>query len=62
MSDVLAAVLDARAGLDGAAASTLLDASVDLLRRCLERDPKQRLHDIADARLAARGRDRRPAE
>ena len=44
--------------------------SGDLLRRCLERNPKNRLHDIADARLvledlvagrsrSSRGRDRR---
>jgi Tol biopolymer transport system component len=50
VSDVLAAVL--RADLDWKALPPATPAAVDrLLRRCLERDPKARLHDIADARL-----------
>ena len=38
----------------GAAAATPLRRVGVLLRRCLERDPKQRLHDIGDARLDSR--------
>jgi len=50
VSDTLAAVL--RADPDW----TLLPAATpaplsDLLRRCLERDPHRRLHDVADARI-----------
>jgi Tol biopolymer transport system component len=50
LSDILAAVLTREPEW------TLLPAALprpvrDLLRRCLERNPKQRLHDIADARL-----------
>ncbi len=33
----------------------------ELLRRCLERNPKQRLHDIADARLELEGADSPPS-
>ncbi len=50
VSDVLAAVL--RAEVDFAVLPS--DATVELrnlLRRCLERNPKNRLHDIADARI-----------
>ncbi|MDQ1348482.1 MAG: eukaryotic-like serine/threonine-protein kinase, partial [Acidobacteriota bacterium] len=50
VSDVLAAVL--RAEVDFAALPP--EATVELrnlLRRCLERNPKNRLHDIADARI-----------
>jgi len=50
VSDVLAAVL--RAELDWKALPPGTPAALDrLLRRCLERDPRARLHDIADARL-----------
>jgi len=50
LSDVLAAVLKTAPDLDG------LPAGVPprvrrLLGRCLRKDPKQRLHDIADARI-----------
>ena len=49
VTDVIAAILQ-RAGLDALPAAT--PASVRrLLRRCLEKDPRRRLHDIADARL-----------
>ena len=50
VTDTLAAVLTRE--IDGAAlpASTP-PACVDLLRRCLERDPKKRLRDIGDVRL-----------
>jgi serine/threonine protein kinase len=50
VSDVLAAVL--RAEPDWAALPEQTPGKIrDLLRRCLRRDAKQRLHDIADARL-----------
>jgi serine/threonine-protein kinase len=50
VSDTLAAVL--RADIDWAALPSQTPASVRrVLRRCLERDPKKRFHDIADARL-----------
>ncbi len=50
VSDTLAAVLRAEPGWDGLPAETppLIRR---LLRRCLEKDPKRRLHDIADARI-----------
>jgi serine/threonine-protein kinase len=50
VSDVLAAVLTRDPGWSALPAATP-PAVVRLLRRCLERDPKKRLHDIADARL-----------
>jgi serine/threonine protein kinase len=50
VSDTLAAVLKSEP--DWAALPASTPASVRrLLRRCLERDPKRRLHDIADARI-----------
>jgi serine/threonine protein kinase len=50
VSDTLAEVLKTDPDLDALPAGT--PASVHrLLRRCLERDPKQRLRDIGDARL-----------
>ena len=50
VSDVLAAVL--RADIDWAALPSETPVSVRrVLRRCLDRDPKTRFHDIADARL-----------
>ena len=50
VSDVLAAVL--RADIDWAALPAETPASVRrVLRRCLDRDPKTRFHDVADARL-----------
>jgi Tol biopolymer transport system component len=49
-SDVLAAVL--RQEIDWTALPPATPAAIRrLLRRCLERQPKNRLHDIADARL-----------
>ena len=51
VSDVLAAVLTRE--IDWAALAPNVQGRVrELLRRCLERNPKNRLHDIADARLA----------
>jgi hypothetical protein len=50
VSDVLASVLKTDpdwSGLPG----TVPSAVRGLLRRCLERDPRRRLHDVADARL-----------
>src|SRR5262249_33364004 len=50
VSDVLAAVL--RADIDWEALPPETPVSVRrVLRRCLDRDPKTRFHDIADARL-----------
>ena len=50
VSDVLAAVLREEPDWKGLPASTPL-AVRRLFRRCLQRDPGRRLHDIADARL-----------
>jgi serine/threonine-protein kinase len=56
VSDTLAAVL--RADVDWEALPPETPDSVRrLLRRCLERDPKRRLHDIADARFELEARD-----
>ncbi len=50
VSDTLAAVL--RQEIDWSALPPSTPASIrTLLRRCLERNPKNRLHDIADARI-----------
>jgi serine/threonine-protein kinase len=49
-SDVLAAVLRAEPDWAELPAATPTPV-VRLLHRCLERDPRERLHDIADARL-----------
>ena len=49
-SDVLAAILQRRPDLSALPATTP-PAIARLIRRCLERDPKARLHDIGDARL-----------
>jgi Tol biopolymer transport system component len=51
VSDTLAAVLRAEPDWSLLPAGTP-PGIVSLLRRCLVKDPKQRLHDIADARLA----------
>jgi Tol biopolymer transport system component len=50
VSDILAAVLTREPDWTALPAATP-PALVRLLRRCLERDPKKRLHDIADARF-----------
>ena len=50
VSDTLASVLKTRAGLDGAARRRRRGVR-QLLRRCLEKDPKRRLRDIGDARM-----------
>jgi len=50
VSDTLAAVLRAEPRWEDLPAETPL-AVRRLLRRCLERDPNRRLHDIADARI-----------
>ena len=50
VSDMLAAVLRQEVDFDGLPEATP-QALRRLLRRCLERNPKNRLHDIADARL-----------
>ena len=60
VSDVLAAVLTREIDLDARPTSTPPELR-RLLRRCLERSPRNRLHDIADARIeledVASGRD-----
>jgi len=50
VSDTLAGVLRAEIDLDRLPAATP-PAIRRLLRRCIERNPKNRLHDIADARI-----------
>src|SRR5262249_51856337 len=50
VSDVLAAVLRQEIDFHALPAETPTGV-IRLLHRCLERDPKSRLHDIADARL-----------
>jgi len=50
VSDVLAGVLKTEVDLDALPESTP-PAIRGLLRRCLERNPRNRLHDIADARI-----------
>jgi serine/threonine-protein kinase len=50
VSDVMAAVLRQEIDFDALPPETP-NGLVRLLHRCLERDPKNRLHDIADARL-----------
>src|SRR5262245_13526705 len=50
VSDTLAAVLRQDVDIKALPASTP-PALRQLLRRCLQRDPRQRLHDLADARL-----------
>jgi hypothetical protein len=53
VSEVLAAVLKSEPDWSALPAST--PAAVEtLLRRCLTKDPRERLHDIADARLEIR--------
>ena len=52
LTDTLAAVLTREIDWSRLPASTP-PALVDLLRRCLERDPKKRLRDIGDVRLDA---------
>jgi Tol biopolymer transport system component len=50
VSDVMAGVLRAEVELDALPGDTP-PAIRRLLRRCLERDPRSRIHDIADARI-----------
>jgi Tol biopolymer transport system component len=50
-SDTLAAILTASIDLDAVPASTPATVRT-LLARCLERDPRQRLRDIGEARIA----------
>ena len=50
VSDTLAAILKTEPNWAALPASTPVSVR-RLLRRCLDRDPKRRLHDIADARL-----------
>jgi serine/threonine-protein kinase len=59
VSDTLAAVL--RAELNWAALPAATPTSIrKLLRRCLEKDPRERLHDIADARIEIREEQSEP--
>jgi Tol biopolymer transport system component/tRNA A-37 threonylcarbamoyl transferase component Bud32 len=54
LSDVLSSVLRAEVALDALPAAT--PAAVrELVRRCLHKDPRQRLRDIGDARLTLEG-------
>ena len=54
VSEVLAAVIQSGPDWDALPADTPARVST-LLRRCLEKEPKQRVHDIADVRLAMEG-------
>ncbi len=60
VSDVLAGVLRQPIDFDALPAETP-PAILRLLRRCLERDPKDRIHDAADARLEIEEALRSPA-
>jgi len=51
ITDVLASVLKSEPDW-GLLPTDLAPSAVFLLRRCLQKEPKQRLHEIADARLA----------
>jgi Tol biopolymer transport system component len=53
VSDILASVLKEDPDLDALPADTPSPVR-RLIRRCLQKDPKNRLHDIADARLELR--------
>lgn len=59
VSDILAAVLRAEPEMKDLPASTPVSVR-RLLRRCLQRDPKSRLHDIADARIELSEVDEEP--
>ena len=61
VSDTLAAVLRAEPEWDSLRADTPRQVN-RVLRRCLERDPKRRLHDIADARIEIEEAISAPAE
>jgi Tol biopolymer transport system component len=61
VSEVLAAVLKSEPDWSALPASTPR-AIETLLRRCLTKDPRERLHDIADARLEIRDVGTRPGE
>jgi serine/threonine-protein kinase len=54
LSDVLSSVLRSEVELDALPAATPPRVR-ELLRRCLHKDPRQRLRDIGDARLALEG-------
>jgi Tol biopolymer transport system component len=50
VTDILSAILRAEPNWSALPAETPLRVR-ELLRRCLQKDPRQRLHDIADARI-----------
>jgi serine/threonine protein kinase len=58
-SDVVAKIIEREPDLDALPAATP-PAVRKLLRRCLEKDPKQRLRDIADARFDLEDEDSTP--
>ena len=53
VSDTLASVLKSEIDLD-ALPDDLPPAVLRLIRRCLQRDPRQRLRDLGDARIVLR--------
>src|SRR5439155_14653199 len=61
ISDTIANVLQHEPDWDAVPAATPRNIQV-LLRRCLQKDRDQRLHDIADARIEIDGTLRRSAE
>jgi serine/threonine protein kinase len=54
LSDVLSSVLRSEVALEGLPAATPAHVR-DLLRRCLRKEPRQRLRDIGDARITLEG-------
>ena len=54
VSDTLAAVLRAEVDMDRLP-DEMLPRLRQVLRACLQRDPRQRVHDVADVRLAMEG-------
>ena len=56
LTDVLAAVVSSEPDLDALPATTPL-AVRQLLKRCLDKDPKRRLRDIGEARVLLEGHD-----
>jgi Tol biopolymer transport system component len=61
ITDTLAAIVERDPGWEALPASTP-HVIVRLVRRCLEKDPRRRLHDISDARIEMEEALRTPAE
>src|SRR5262249_7002512 len=61
LTDILATVVEREPDWTSLSNNTP-DAIRTLLRRCLQKDPKQRLHDIADARIEIEEAVRQPVK